>query len=831
MAFHHVRELLDAPAGAAQVLQGNVAFALGCARGGIHLADGYPGTPSTEVIDKALRHLQDRMRVGWSVNEAAATALAFGAAMAGADAVVTMKIPGLFQAADVVATVAQYTEPRGGLVLYVASDFVPSSTQYLADPRYFLKSCFVPILEPRDHQELYAMGPLAARLSRENGTPVAVIASGLLCHSEGVVALGESRAVQRLPARRDFKPFMNLPELARRNYDRIVSERIPGVRRFAAAQRLDRIEWNDRSLGVITHGVTELYLKEVWSHLPVKPSVLSLGLTFPLDPAKARELAEGIRGPIHVLSDGLRFVEDELRALGIPVVGKDERDSTTEWTPDLVLRRLGGSPRPPRPASAKPVPRPPNICPGCPYRAFGLVVDRLRKKKKIVASFGDIGCNTLLYFLGAIDTCTCMGAADGKRQGVVTVEPELASQVISVAGDSTECHTGLASTRNAAFRKVPGVKVVLDNSTTAMTGGQPAPSTGRNLAGEPVSFDLRASLRAQGAAVREVAAFDMKAIERELKASLEAAKAGEYTVLVVRGPCIMDQPQERKAPRFELVPDRCSACGLCYVCSGISKGEDGLPHFTSQCNGCCGEDAVCVQSCHRDAFARVESPKAARPPLPAVEAEVEAAVPFDLPAALRVAIRGVGGQGNLFLGKVLAEVARLCGYGRIIKGETHGMAQLGGPVISTFGCGEAHSPVLAAGSADVLVALEESEVLRPGFLELLRDGGAVLLNRQRMIPNGLDPASYPAREAIEAALGSARLLSIDALEAARTLGDAQGRTVNVVALGALSALPPFDRIPLPLWRRALREVAPGETAQAANLAAFSAGRSLAEARG
>ncbi|MEN8148204.1 MAG: pyruvate ferredoxin oxidoreductase, partial [Planctomycetota bacterium] len=221
MATGRMRDLLAAEAGEAVVLQGNLAFALGCARGGIHAADGYPGTPSTEVIDKGLRHLQDHMRVGWSVNEATAVGLGFGATMAGDDVVVTLKIPGLFQAADVVATVAAYTAPRGGLVLYIASDFTPSSTQYVTDPRYFLKSCFVPILEPRSHQEMYDVGARAAALAREVKAPVVVLASGILCHSEGLVRLDERREVPRLDGDLPWKRFMNLPRIARQNYETI----------------------------------------------------------------------------------------------------------------------------------------------------------------------------------------------------------------------------------------------------------------------------------------------------------------------------------------------------------------------------------------------------------------------------------------------------------------------------------------------------------------------------------------------------------------------------------------------------------------------------------
>jgi indolepyruvate ferredoxin oxidoreductase, alpha subunit len=526
-----------------------------------------------------------------------------------------------------------------------------------------------------------------------------------------------------------------------------------------------------------------------------------------------------------VLGDGLRFVQEELAVAGFAVEGKDELDPITEWTPEQVARRLGSAvPANRVVVDLAPVTRPPNICAGCAYRGFGLVVERLRKKKKIVASFGDIGCNTLLYFLRAIDTCACMGASDSKRQGAVLADPTLAGRAISVIGDSTECHSGLDSTRNAVFRHLPGVKVVLDNAVTAMTGGQPAPSSPHNLAGEAARFDLVAALRGEGARVEVVDAFDMKAIEQELRAALERAGAGELTVLVVRGSCMRELPARQKEPRFEVRHDLCSRCELCLVCPGLERDEEGYPRFTHLCAGCGGNDAICVQRCNLDAI--VPRPKAARestppPALPVLE-ELSG-TPTGLPPAIRLAVRGVGGQGNLFLGRVLAELALLAGYENVVKGETHGMAQLGGPVISTFACGEAYSPVLAAGAVDALVALECSEVLRPGFLALLRPGGVVLLSRVRLVPPGLDEADYPPLERIRTVLTGYRVVEFDPLREARAIGDLQGRTTNVVALGVLSTVPPFSLLPTALWQRALLNVSPGELVQRANLAAFQQG--------
>jgi indolepyruvate ferredoxin oxidoreductase, alpha subunit len=829
MASNRIAELIDAPDGHKVVLQGNIAFAVGCVRGGLHAADGYPGTPSTEVIDKGLRFVQDRIKTGWSVNEANAVAVGLGITMMGRDVVVTMKIPGLFQAADVVATAAGYTGPRGGLVLYVASDFVPSSTQYVFDPRYFLKSCFIPILEPRNHQEMHEAAVQAASLAREYRTLVAVLANGLICHSEGLVTLSSNR-VQGADPGVDFSRFMNLPDIARRNYQSIVAERFGGLAKAAGSSPLNRIEWNDRSVGVIVHGVSELYLREVWAQLPIKPSVLSLGMTFPVAADLARQFAQGLSAPPIVLSDGLRFVQEELLGQGIQVEGKTLGDDRTEWTPDAVAERLGV--RRPQvqsgPERVKPVFRPPGICAGCPYRAFGLVVQKLRKQKRITASFGDIGCNTLLYFLKAVDTCTCMGAADSKRQGVVIADPSMACKVISVNGDSTECHSGLDSTRNAVFKNVPGVKVVLDNYITAMTGGQPAPTSPENLAGERNHFDLPAALRAEGAKVELVDAFDMKAIEAALRTALDQAAQGVYTVLVIRGECMQQLPADAKIGHFDIDKDKCKKCDLCLVCPGIEMGDDGYPRYTHLCTSCAGHGAICMQRCNLDAVVeRAARPEETPPPALAPEPEGIPAIESALPAAVRVAARGVGGQGNLFLGKVLAEVALLAGFRNVIKGETHGMAQLGGAVLSTFSCGEVHSPVLAPGSVDVLVAMEQSEVLRPGFLELLKPDGVVLLNRLRLLPTGMQENDYPPLEAIEAAIGGRTTVLFDALAEARAIGDEQGRCQNVVALGLLSVTPPLSVIPAALWRKALLSVSPGSMAKRANIAAFHRGRDLA----
>jgi indolepyruvate ferredoxin oxidoreductase alpha subunit len=198
----------------------------------------------------------------------------------------------------------------------------------------------------------------------------------------------------------------------------------------------------------------------------------------------------------------------------------------------------------------------------------------------------------------------------------------------------------------------------------------------------------------------------------------------------------------------------------------------------------------------------------------------------DLPRRLSLAIRGVGGQGNLFFGRVLTQLALLAGLEdrNIVKGDTHGMAQMGGPVISTFACGDVASPVLLPGTVDCLIVMEKAEVLRPGFLDLLRPGGTLLMADTRILPQGMNPQRYPDDAKLDELLAPFQRITVDPLQRAIALGDPSGRIANVILMGLLSRLEPFDRFPLELWWQALRRTNPKPAVWAANYAAFNAGR-------
>ena len=831
-----VKELCQAPAGQAEVLQGNMAFATGCVRGGVHAVDGYPGTPSTEVIDRGLSQVQDLIKVGWSVNEAVAAAVGHGHSMAGRDCVVTMKIPGLFQAGDIFTSGALFVQSRGALVYYIASDFTPSSTQHTLDPRYLFKSCFVPVYEPRNHQEMHEAANLAVELSRKYKTQVVVMPNGNLCHSEGLVHL--MSPVEREPVQmpESLKAFNVLPALARKNYDTVMAERMPALQEMVEKSPLNKWEKTNLSrtgqkakMGVITYGVGDLYVREVKETLGVDFDLLSLAFTNPLPMQLIRDFCTSIEGNIYVIEDGYRYLQETIENAGFKVFGKEAFSALTEWSPALVAEKMGLSIHAPT-KTTNPVFRPPVICPGCPYRLIAQEISLLKKKKILDTVFGDIGCNTLLYFMNALDTGLAMGASESERLGYVFSRPEQAGRCISVVGDGTECHSGMDATRNTVYRNMPGVKIILDNSWAGMTGGQPSPTSPTNLAGESMRFNLSESLKAHGAKVVAVGAYDKKNLRQSLRNALLEAEKGVYTTLVVsEGVCVQMVPASTQ--RVLVEPEACKKCNACLICPGLELDTTGIPVVNNLCSGCGGSRPACAQSCPTNVLKAIDLRDLNLPELPKlIEPPQETALPVvlkaELPSRLSLAIRGVGGQGNLFFGSVMSKLAFLAGYDdrNIIKGETHGMAQMGGPVISTFSCGNVSSPVLMPGTADCLIVMEKSEVLRPDFLEMLKPGGTIILANTRILPPGLPDDQYPTDEQIFSSLDGYHVITVDVLSKALELGDRSGRTANVVMMGILSSLSPFNLIPVEFWQRALKSANSKPAVWAANYIAFHAGR-------
>ncbi len=839
-------KMVDAPKGSKFVLQGNEAFALGVVHAGYHAADGYPGTPSTEVIDKSLKYVQDRMKVGWSVNEATATAVAIGHSVAGYDSVVTMKIPGVFQAGDTITTSAFYNAEAGAFVIYAAADYVPSSTQHVIDARYFFASARVVVFEPRNHQEMYDIAWIAADISRKFKTQVVVLASGILAHSEGLVTTNSQRKITPRELPKNLYDWMLLPTIARKNYNEATTLRIPGVLKLAENNDfLVKEEKGSDNFGIVVVGESDMILRETLANTGLNPSILSMSIANPVPINRIKSFANKIEGPIIVVEDGDRFLEEKMLINGIKCVGKGENSTITDWNPETLANFLSKTVSIPKKiektsvlTEVTPPSRPPSICPGCPYRAFSLVVQELRKQKKIYAGFGEIGCSTLIHFFDAIDTVLCMGGSDSMRQGFVLSRPEMKSKTISVIGDSCEAHSGIDATRNAVFKNVPGIKVTLDNRITAMTGGQPAPSSDTNLAGVPNKFNLKKAIEAEECdKVVSVDAYNKKEIKKVLLEAIDDAEKDKFTNIIVEGPCIHIVPKEKKISRVTVNEDKCKKCGLCLVCSGITANEKGFAQITSLCTNCISETPVCMQQCPFDAIEFIDeneqkTKKSSKPPKPIEIEQLETVNKEDLPESLRIAIRGIGGQGNLFFGKVLTTVASKTPYKdtHIVKGDTHGMAQLGGSVISTFSCGKVHSPIFYPQTADVLVAMEASEILRPGFLEMLKPNGTIIFNKFMSLPPNTKREEYPKFDKILDALKGYKVIEVDALKIVQNLGDKEGKTANVAVLGVLSTIEPFNKIPQSIWLKSLLEVSPNEFIAGANHASFMEGRKIANER-
>lgn len=832
MKQNKIKELCLAPAGTTEVLQGNIAFAVGCVRAGIHAAEGYPGTPSTEVIDRGLSQVQDMITVGWSVNEAVATGVALGHTLAGKDAVVTMKIPGLFQAGDVFTSSSFFHSPRGALIYFIASDFTPSSTQHLVDPRALFKGCCLPVFEPSNHQEMYEASAIAVEVGTKYNTPVVILASGALCHSEGLVRLKEITKKPAAQMPENLRSFNLLPGMARNNYDTVRSTRVPALEKMAETTPLNTWTKAGGKIGVITNGANSVYAREVKAAYNIDIDILSLGFTNPLPAKMINEFCAAMSGEIFIFEDGSTTIENEIRLMGHKVTGKESPYNLTEYTPEIMAKILGHKTKEASAIAIAPVSRPPMICAGCPYRLFAEVIKKQKERGAIIHAFGDIGCNALLYFMGALDTGLAMGASESKRAGYVLSQPEMAGKCISILGDSTECHSGINATLNSVFRQVPGVKIVLDNYWTAMTGGQPAPTSPVNLAGEPNNFDLVEALKATGAETKLLDAYDIKAIRKVIRQVLKDAEEGQFTTVVIRGACMKKVPNKEKGVKLKIDQEKCQQCDTCQICPGIEKGEEGFPVFTNLCSGCGPNTPSCSQMCPFGAM--VERTDADIVTAVAPEFDVPPGIelpPFDvntLPAKLSLAIRGIGGQGNLFFGRVLTQLAFLAGYGEknIVKGETHGMAQMGGPVISTFSCGDVHSPVLLPGEADGLIAMEMSELLRPGFLDLLKEGGTLLCASTTVVPQSMPADQYPGRDQLKEALGNKKFIEVDVQAKAVEIGDNTGRIANVVMMGVLSKISPLNDLPVELWLKALQAVTPHPKLWAANYAAFYAGRDL-----
>jgi len=538
-----VRVVSEAPAGRA-LLSGDEAVALAARQAGVQLGTGYPGTPSTEILE-AFHHYGGRAQ--WAPNEKVALEVGIGVAFSGARALVTMKHVGLNVAADPLFTVA-YTGVSGALVIVSADDPGMASSQNEQDNRRLAAAAGVPMLEPADSQEAYDFTLLAIEVSERWGIPVLLRMTTRVCHSMTVVQTPGYPAPPPKPVRyeRDIPSRVMIPAYARPAHRRLRAK-LAEIAAWNEREGPIALVEGNRKLGILTSGVAYQHVREA----APEASVLKPGMTHPAPVGRMREFAAGVERCL-VLEEGDPYLLETARVAGIDADGKPEMYRFGELTVGRVRRILAGDTTPePRPAAGKP----PALCQGCPHR---VVFTALKNLDCIVS--GDIGCYSLgvLPPFEAMDTLVCMGAAIGIGLGMRHVLPAgQARRVVSVIGDSTFVHSGLTGLVEMVYNPPPGghLVLILDNGTTAMTGMQEHPGTGRRLdhsrTGKFVFEDFARSL-----GIREVhvtdPTLDPGAFQDLVKRCLES---GELAVIIARRNCLLAAAAIREYEQCENATD------------------------------------------------------------------------------------------------------------------------------------------------------------------------------------------------------------------------------------------------------------------------------------
>ena len=535
-----------------RLLSGNEAIARGAYEAGVKVAAAYPGTPSTEILEYLAEY--EGLHVEWAPNEKVAVEVALGASMAGARALATMKHVGVNVAADPIFT-ASYTGVKGGLVIVTADDPEMHSSQNEQDNRHYAIAAKIPMLEPSDSAEAKAYTKLAFSLSERFDVPVFLRTTTRVSHATGAVVLGdvEPPAVP-LGFVEEPAKWVMLPVNARRRHA-LVEERMRALRELAETFEGNRIEWGDRSLGIITAGVAYQYVREAFPDA----SVLKLGLAHPLPERLVRTFAAGVKRLI-VVEELDPIIETHVKALGIPVEGKDRIPLLGELNPRIVRQAISGEAAPVREPAIVPN-RPPNLCAGCPHRSLFFALNKCK-----VTVTGDIGCYTLsaLPPLKSMDTCVCMGASIGTAFGMEKALGEAArGKVVAVIGDSTFVHSGITGLINVVYNRGFSTVIILDNGTTAMTGAQDHPGTGKTLRAEATHrLDLAALCRAIGVEhVYTVNPHDQETTEAVLRREIGRDAP---SVVIARASCVL-LPEHRaeRRPALEVVEELCNGCKAC----------------------------------------------------------------------------------------------------------------------------------------------------------------------------------------------------------------------------------------------------------------------------
>ncbi len=588
-----------------KLLTGNEAIAQGAWEAGISYASAYPGTPSTEILENIAEFKADIV-AEWAPNEKVALETAIGASVIGARSLAAMKMVGVNVAADPLFSFA-YAGVNGGMVLVSADDPGCHSSQNEQDNRHYAKFAKIAMVEPSDSQEAKDMVRAALEISEKFDTPVLMRITTRICHSKSVVEVGTRQEVAMKPYARNIDKYDLVPVTARKR--RVaVEERIQKLMAFTETTELNRVEWNDKKIGIVTSGIAYQYAQEVFGDTA---SYLKLGFTYPLPMKKIRAFAAEV-DTLYVIEELEPYMEEQIKAAGIPCIGKEKIPAIGELTPDIVAKSLKGD----QISCVEPdmtlvVGRPPLLCAGCPHRGFFY---ELSKLKNLMIT-GDIGCYSLggNEPLNAKDTCICMGASVSMGHGVQKVLNRAGSDMrtVAVIGDSTFFHSGMTSLLHVAYNRSNTVTCIMDNRITGMTGHQENPGTGFTLQGMPTKeADIPAIVRALGIeAVRVVNPLDLKEVHEVLSWALSL---DEPSVIITRWPCVLKKHSPADLAEFgdyrgtcRVDETQCIGCKMCVKtgCPALrfDKAAKKVSIDATQCVGC----RVCLQVCPVKAISKV----------------------------------------------------------------------------------------------------------------------------------------------------------------------------------------------------------------------------------
>ena len=555
----------------------NKAIARGAYEAGVKVLSAYPGTPSTEIAENFVKH--EGVYAEWAPNEKVAVEVAIGAAVAGARSMACMKHVGLNVAADPLFTVA-YTGINGGLVIVVADDPGMHSSQNEQDSRYYARSAHIPMLEPSNANEAKEFVKLAYEISEKFDTPVLLRETTRVAHSHGLVELCNREEVGIRPYEKAAQKYVMMPANAIKRHV-VVEARDNALAEYVNTMACNFAEYTDeKQVGIVCSGVVYEYVKEA---LP-NANVFKMGCVHPVPVRAISQFAEKVNG-LYVVEELEPFIEDTLKAAGIACEGKSLFSLQGEISVPKILKAFGKDAEEALPMQNIPN-RPPVMCAGCPHRGVFYVLNKLK-----LTVNGDIGCYTLgaVPPLAAVDTCVCMGASVGMAHGFKKAT-DGQSKNVAVIGDSTFLHSGVTGLINAVYNQSGITLLILDNSTTGMTGHQQHPATGKNLKGEPAPVVLLDELcKACGVKdLKIVDAYDVKGVEKAVKESLAN---DEVSVIIAQRPCALLD----KSPKPKVKVTDCRNCGICMRigCPAISMGKDGVQIDIHQCTGC----GVCSQVC------------------------------------------------------------------------------------------------------------------------------------------------------------------------------------------------------------------------------------------